>query len=326
MECRRDPQHAFKESRNPKIFRSFFGLKIIPNGRSWKKRSRQQIEPVISPRGREDFKSRYILGGILGSGSFGVVKSCVDRETGESFACKVFQKSLFRLPDEDNKIQHEINVMERVQSHGNVVRFCGAYEDQNSVYLVLENCKGGDLYAFLASRGGKGLEENLAARLFSQVLNGVMHCHNKGVVHRDLKLENVLLSDEGNEETSFAKIADFGAAVFLHSGETAGGDSGSLLYQAPEQVTGRKSGHAADVWSLGVILYALLIGGLPFVESTKARFVKRVKRGDFMKNLDAWEVLSDDAKVLVQKLLTPDPRKRPSLKTIRNDPWLLSHT
>jgi BR serine/threonine kinase len=193
----------------------------------------------------------YVLTRTLGYGATGKVKLAINEETGEEVAIKIISKSTFDTkPGLQPKIQREIALM-RLLDHPHILRLLDILESPRHLYIVVEYASNGELFNFLASH--RFLREDIALRFFRQLIYGLDYLHSLGICHRDLKPENILLDEHLN-----VKIADFGFARYLKS-DLAETSCGSPHYAAPEIVRGEKyDGRAADVWSCGVILFALL--------------------------------------------------------------------
>ncbi|CAI5515078.1 unnamed protein product [Closterium sp. Naga37s-1] len=207
-----------------------------------------------------DIRTRFHLGKQLGQGGTGVVTVCSDLQTGIPVAaCKSVPKSKLQRRDALEELQREVHANRRVRGHAHVVELRGLYEDAQAVHLVMDLCKGGDLYDFLIARSP--VAEPVAAEIARQVLLALAHCHAVGVMHRDIKPENILLlaPDDGSGRVH-VKLADFGLAVLLRPGQRAVGMYGSAIYMSPEVVCRRPYGHAVDLWGLGVIVYLALAG------------------------------------------------------------------
>ncbi|CAI5475339.1 unnamed protein product [Closterium sp. Yama58-4] len=276
---------------------------------------------------------------VLGSGQFGTVRRCTERLTGARFACKTISKDRLRSEAQQEEVRREVALMQRVggsgageageaqgMAHPGVVQLRGVFEDEQSVHLVMDLCEGGELFDEVVRRGR--LSERDAANVFAQVASAVAHCHARGVLHRDLKPENILLTRDPSAPLSTAplttKLADFGLAVSLQSGDRAMGVAGSPFYMAPEVLLGEYA-LEADVWSLGVILYILLCGAPPFWGPTDKDVFVEVLKGVVDFSGAEWVGVSEEAKRLVLSLLHRDPQRRPTAAQILSHPWILRH-
>ncbi|CAI7742365.1 unnamed protein product [Closterium sp. NIES-53] len=273
---------------------------------------------------------------VLGSGQFGTVRRCTERLTGARFACKTITKDRLRSEAEREEVRREVALMQRVGAsgageaqgvaHPGVVQLRGVFEDEQSVHLVMDLCEGGELFDEVVRRGR--LSEPDAANVFAQVASAVAHCHARGVLHRDLKPENILLTRDASAPLSTAplttKLADFGLAVPLQSGDRAMGVAGSPFYMAPEVLQGEYA-LEADVWSLGVILYILLCGAPPFWGPTDKDVFVEVLKGVVDFSGEEWAGVSEEAKRIVLCLLQRDPKRRPAAVQILSHAWILRH-
>jgi serine/threonine protein kinase len=178
--------------------------------------------------------------------------------------------------------------------------------------LVFEHCKGGDLLNYVQSVGR--LEETEVRRLCKCIALGLQACHSQGVAHRDLQLSTVLLS----EAQDAAKISSFSCSRLLNPGEKLTEPSRHMAYSAPEMLVEQGyNGFAADLWSLGVVLYTLLAGQLPFQACNATEFAKVILKGSFAMPIQA----SPEAQSLISRLLQPIPKHRISLETVLSHPW-----
>ncbi|KOH01310.1 protein kinase GIN4 [Saccharomyces eubayanus] len=269
------------------------------------------------------------LGETLGLGSTGKVQLARNKSTGQEAAVKVISKAVFNsgnvsgtsivgstTPDAlPYGIEREIIIM-KLLNHPNVLRLYDVWETNTDLYLVLEYAEKGELFNLLVERGP--LPENEAIRFFRQIIIGVSYCHALGIVHRDLKPENLLLDHKYN-----IKIADFGMAALETEGKLLETSCGSPHYAAPEIVSGIPyQGFASDVWSCGVILFALLTGRLPFDEedgNIRALLLK-VQKGEF--ELPSDDEISREAQDLISKILTVNPERRIKARDILKHPLL----
>ena len=193
---------------------------------------------------------------MLDKGNFAVIKLGVHRLTETKVAVKIVTK--LELDDDNlNKISREIDIMRRL-SHKNIIKLYQVMESDTFIYIITEFAANGEIFDWLVAN--KKMSEHQAAKTFSQIVNAVNYCHQHRVVHRDLKAENLLLDAEGN-----IKLADFGFSNYFQPGDPLSTWCGSPPYAAPELFEGRQyDGPKADIWSLGVILYVLVSGSLPF--------------------------------------------------------------
>jgi serine/threonine protein kinase len=258
----------------------------------------------------------FILGKSLGSGSTGKVKLGFHKDTGFKVAIKIMNKEvLSSRPSMRKKVEREIVVM-KVIDHPNVLKLHDVYETSKYLFLVTEYVEGGELFDYLINKGS--LEPMEALKFFQQLIRGLDHCHSQRICHRDLKPENLLLDSDKN-----IKIGDFGMAALMRRGALLGTSCGSPHYASPEVVTGKQySGMTADVWSCGVILYALLTGKLPFDDDDIRKLLGKVKSGVF--TMPAF--LPKDSQDLISKMLTVDPSKRITIQQIKEHPWFNSNS
>lgn len=256
----------------------------------------------------------YILGNTLGEGVTGRVKLAFDKDTGEQVAMKIISKAAISdKPDMAQKLDREIAVM-KVISHPHVLTMFDVYQTEEFLFLVLEYAPNGELFDYLVQRGP--LDSLLALKVFQQILEGVDYCHKHSICHRDLKPENLLLDADYN-----IKIGDFGMAAMRVDDCMFNTSCGSPHYASPEVVQGSPyDGMKADIWSCGVILFALVSGKLPFDDDNIRRLLAKVKAGLF--TMPAY--LHKDVQDLINRMLTVDPAERISIEEIKKHPWYTS--
>ncbi|KAG2592394.1 calcium-dependent protein kinase 2-like [Panicum virgatum] len=274
------------------------------------------IGPVLG-RPMEDVRSIYTIGKELGRGQFGVTSLCTHKATGERFACKTIAKRKLSTKEDVEDVRREVQIMYHLAGQPNIVELKGAYEDKQSVHLVMELCAGGELFDRIIAKGK--YTERAAAALLRTIVEIVHTCHSLGVIHRDLKPENFLLLSK--DENAPLKATDFGLSVFFKQGEVFKDIVGSAYYIAPE-VLKRNYGPEADIWSIGVILYILLCGVPPFWAESEHGIFNSILRGQVDFSSDPWPRISPGAKDLVKKMLTSDPKKRISAYDVLNHPWI----
>ncbi|XP_043690240.1 calcium-dependent protein kinase 2-like [Telopea speciosissima] len=265
----------------------------------------------------ESVKSYYTLGKELGRGQFGVTYLCTENSTGHTYACKSISKRKLVSKNDKEDIKREIQIMQHLSGQPNIVEFKGAFEDRQSVHVVMELCAGGELFDRIIAKGH--YSEKAAAHTFKSIVNVVHVCHFMGVMHRDLKPENFLLSSKG--EGAMLKATDFGLSVFIEEGRVYRDIVGSAYYVAPE-VLKRSYGKEIDIWSAGIILYILLSGVPPFWAETEKGIFDAILKGYIDFESDPWPSISSSGKDLIRKMLTQDPKKRITSAQILEHPWL----
>ncbi|KAL8593106.1 hypothetical protein ACOMHN_018032 [Nucella lapillus] len=254
----------------------------------------------------------YDLEETIGRGHFAVVKLARHVFTGEKVAVKVIDKTKLDEVSRSHLFQ-EVRCMKLVQ-HPNVVRLYEVIDTQTKLYLILELGDGGDMYDYIMRHTG-GLEEKLAKRYFRQIVEAISYCHKLHVVHRDLKPENVVFF----EKLGLVKLTDFGFSNMFAPGKKLETSCGSLAYSAPEILLGDSyDAPAVDVWSLGVILYMLVVGEPPFQEANDSETLTMIM--DCRYHIPP--SVSDKSRDLIGKMLQREPANRASLPHIMAHPWL----
>lgn len=225
-------------------------------------------------------------------------------------AVKIHNRQKIRAQQLEEKVKREIKIL-KMCMHPHIIRLYEVIETRTDVYVFIEYSSGGELFDYIVERGR--LSESEARRFFQQLLSGVEYCHANMIAHRDLKPENLLLDENCN-----VKIADFGLSNCMRDGWFLKTSCGSPNYAAPEVISGRLyAGPEVDIWSCGVILYALLCGTLPFDDESIPYLFKKIKGGIYI--LPSY--LSDSSKDLISSMLITDPMKRITVEQIRAHPW-----
>lgn len=266
------------------------------------------------------FPQRYKVLGMLGSGSFGKVYKVQHLATTQLRAVKAIQKQLSRKQNSEDLFFSEVEILRRLD-HPNILRIYEVLEDDKYYYVISELCEGGELFTYITKR--KRLDERLAACVMRQVLSAVAYCHDHNVVHRDLKPENLLLDTcTGNQqEEVHIKLIDFGTSCFYGDNQRLKKVLGTPFYIAPEVLQGSYN-EKCDIWSCGVILYILLCGFPPFSGTDDAAIMRKVSTGKYSFVHRNWRNVSSDAKSLITRMLSMDPKVRPSALHCLQDPWL----
>nr|CAD1844791.1 unnamed protein product [Ananas comosus var. bracteatus] len=278
--------------------------------------SSARIGPVLE-KPMVDVTTLYVLERELGRGQFGVTYLCTERSTGLKYACKSVSKKKLVSRSDVEDMRREVMIMQHLSGQPNIVEFKGAYEDPQSVHLVMELCTGGELFDRIIAKGT--YSERQAAAVGRDIVTVVHVCHFMGVMHRDLKPENFLLVSK--DEDAPLKAIDFGLSVFIDEGKPLRDVVGSAYYVAPE-VLKKNYGKEIDVWSAGVILYILLCGVPPFWAETEKGIFDAILQGNVDLSSSPWPSISASAKDLIRKMLTRDPKKRITAAQALEHPWL----
>nr|XP_055052379.1 serine/threonine-protein kinase SIK2 isoform X1 [Misgurnus anguillicaudatus] len=265
-------------------------------------------KPVLRAPVRVGF---YDIERTLGKGNFAVVKLARHRITKTEVAIKIIDKTQLDAVNLE-KIYREVQIM-KMLDHPHIIKLYQVMETKNMLYLVTEYAKNGEIFDYLAKHGR--LSEPEARRKFWQILSAVEYCHNRNIVHRDLKAENLLLDGHMN-----IKIADFGFGNFFQPGKPLATWCGSPPYAAPEVFEGQQyEGPQLDIWSMGVVLYVLVCGALPFDGPSLPVLRQRVLEGRFRIPY----FMTEDCEHLIRRMLVLDPCKRLSIGQIKEHKWMV---
>jgi 5'-AMP-activated protein kinase catalytic alpha subunit len=252
----------------------------------------------------------YVLGRDLGKGTFGEVMVGTHSLTGEKVAIKVLEKEKIVDVHDVERVAREIHIL-KVVRHPTIVQLYEIIETSKELYLIMEYARGGELFEYIVSR--KRVREKDACKFLHQIMSGVDYLHKLGICHRDLKPENLLMDDHNN-----IKIVDFGLSNTYKPGETLQTACGSPCYAAPEMVAGKKyDGLAADMWSCGVIIYAMVCGFLPFEDPKTNKLYQKILNAEYQ----IPDFVSDSCQDLIRKILCTEPTDRLDIEGIRAHPW-----
>ncbi|XP_029485388.1 serine/threonine-protein kinase BRSK1-like isoform X1 [Oncorhynchus nerka] len=254
----------------------------------------------------------YRLEKTLGKGQTGLVKLGVHCITGQKIAIKIVNRE--KLSESVlMKVEREIAILKLIE-HPHVLKLHDVYENNKYLYLVLEHVSGGELFDYLVKKGRLTPKE--ARKFFRQIISALDFCHSHSICHRDLKPENLLLDEKNN-----IRIADFGMASLQVGDSLLETSCGSPHYACPEVIRGEKyDGRRADVWSCGVILFALLVGALPFDHDNLRQLLEKVKSGVFHMP----HFIPPDCQALLKGMIEVDPDKRLTLEAIQKHTWYQS--
>ena len=272
---------------------------------------------VIEEKGNPSKK--YKPTKVLGSGSFGCVYEAKNTTFGNKVAMKVIKKDKENELDEQ-EIRNEINILKQL-SHPNIVKIYEFYISENHYYIITEFCKEGELFSYIKNK----YSERQLAVLFYQVFSGLWYLHENKILHRDIKLENIMIDGKEKdkstgEELFWAKIIDFGTAKLFEKNKKEKDVVGSSYYIAPE-VLKQNYNEKCDTWSVGVILYMTLVGRAPFDGKDDEEIIYKINSVDYNKNEPRLVKHSPEVRDLVSHLLDKNIEKRYSAKEALNHPW-----
>ena len=256
--------------------------------------------------------NEYSIKQIIGKGTFSIVKLGVDKITGEKVAIKILNKNKILNENDAERVDREINILKNV-NHINLIKINKIKEDSKNYYIIMEYCEIGELFNYIVKK--RRLDENESAYYYFQIINGLEYIHSKNIIHRDLKPENLLIFNN-----NILKIIDFGLSNFNKSNEFLSTPCGSPSYASPEMIEGKNyDGNLVDIWSTGIILFAMLCGYLPFEGQTNEILYKNI----LLCKVDYPKYLSDISIDLLKKILVPIPNNRITLQEIKNHPFYL---
>ncbi|KAM8795867.1 NUAK family SNF1-like kinase 2 [Eudromia elegans] len=258
---------------------------------------------------KHNLKHRYDFLETLGKGTYGKVKKARER-SGKLVAIKSIRKDKIKDEQDLVHIRREIEIMSSL-NHPHIIAVHEVFENSSKIVIVMEYASKGDLYDYISER--QRLSEQEARHFFRQVVSAVYYCHKNGIVHRDLKLENILLDANGN-----IKIADFGLSNVYQQDGLLQTYCGSPLYASPEIINGRPyKGPEVDSWSLGVLLYILVHGTMPFDGRDYKTLVKQITSGDYREPTKL-----SDACGLIRWMLMVNPARRATIEDIATHWWV----
>ena len=253
----------------------------------------------------------YTLQQKVGAGSFAEIYTAVHKKTNKTVAVKIITKSKFNEPKHFTRFNREVSFMKQID-HPLIAQLFQVIEDEKNSYLIMEFCEGDNLLQYINTDGK--LEENLARQYFIQLVSVVEYLHSeKNIIHRDLKAENVLLDRNYN-----IRLIDFGLSnSFTLDNQNLVTACGSPGYLPPEMIKGQTHTTAADIWSLGVLLYCMTVGRLPFDDHNVQNILSKI-----VNNQPFYpRTLSPDLKDLLMKMLNKDPEQRITLNDIKEHTW-----
>ncbi|CAI9738530.1 serine serine/threonine-protein kinase 33-like [Octopus vulgaris] len=279
--------------------------------------------PHLRLDSESSLENAYQIGEKIGQGSFGKVYKVTDKKTGERWAMKCISKQKSGSAP-TQLFEREVAILKRVR-HENIIMLKEVFETHDKVFLIMEYCSGGELGKQLSA--AVKFDEAIVKNVMTSLVSAISYLHKCGVVHRDLKLSNILLTIEPKIEDKayFIKVTDFGLSVVkegVRPENMLNSFCGTLNYMAPEIAENKNYSQQCDVWALGIITYQLLCGYTPFYANDEKELIKKIKIGKIVFNSPEWDNVSSEAKDFVKKLLHVDPSHRLTAFEASHHPWL----
>ncbi|XP_069079771.1 serine/threonine-protein kinase 33 isoform X3 [Pleurodeles waltl] len=301
------------------------GCRMIPPSQ----RTRSSSAEIKVPHTRMDDEAAiqqiYSFGKKLGQGSFGVVVEATHKETHLKWAIKKVNRekagsSAVKL------LEREVSIL-KIVKHEHIIHLEEVFETPKRMYLVMELCEGGELKEILQRK--KHLSESETRHIIHSLASAIAYLHKKDIVHRDLKLENILVKTRDNENDNEMmlniKVTDFGLAVQkggVGSENMLQSTCGTPIYMAPEVINAHDYSQQCDIWSIGVIMYMLLSGDPPFKGSSEEKLFENIKKGELHFVNAVWNAISSSAKDTLKLLMKVDPAYRITANELLDNPWI----
>lgn len=255
--------------------------------------------------------AKYKLISKIGTGSYSVVYQVMNKNTKQRFACKIVSREQLVSEQIFDRFEQEVRVMSTF-NHPNIVKIEDIIFSDKLIYLIMELCERGELFTLIADTGG--IYEPEMKKIARQVVEALVYLHSRNIAHRDLKPENILLDEHMN-----AKLADFGLCHAVSDKYLLRTPCGSPFYAPPEIIKNVPyDGKKCDMWSLGVVLFTMVTGNLPWSETNQYAILEQIVTADYIIPLS----VSPTLRKLIYSLMTPDPTLRPTAEEILQCEWL----
>ena len=275
------------------------------------------IKNIKEAIGYMKFSDYYELKEVIGKGKFGVVNLGIHKKTQQQVAVKIINKDSIKTTEDKELVRIEIGIL-KLCHHPNVVRLLDHLENEDYIFIVTEYIEGGTLGQYFKKRNFN-FSERQASSIMSQIANGVKYLHKYGIVHRDLKPDNIMITQQN--DFGIIKIMDFGLSKIVSTQEKMVDGYGTLSYVAPEVLLRTPYNKEVDIWSMGVILYYMLCGHLPFKGNKEVVIAEKIVNDDLEFDEDEWEVRSKKVRELINSCLKKEPEERITIDDFLNHPW-----
>ena len=307
------------EDKNFYIFEIFFNNKsktrkyYTPN----KDISNNFVKKIKEAIGYMKFTDYYDLKEVIGKGKFGVVNLGIHKKTQQQVAVKIINKDSIKTVEDKELVRIEIGIL-KLCHHPNVVRLLDHLENEDYIFIVMEYIEGGTLGQYFKKKNFN-FSERQASSIMSQIASAVKYLHRYGIVHRDLKPDNIMITQQN--DFGVIKIMDFGLSKIVSTQEKMVDGYGTLSYVAPEVLLRTPYNKEVDIWSMGVILYYMLCGHLPFKGNKEVAIAEKIVNDDLEFDDEEWEVRSKKVRELITSCLKKEPEERITIDEFINHPW-----
>ena len=275
------------------------------------------VKKIKEAIGYMKFGDYYELKEVIGKGKFGVVNLGIHRKTQQQVAVKIINKDSIKTLEDKELVRIEIGIL-KLCHHPNVVRLLDHLENEDYIFIVMEYIEGGTLGQYLKKKNFN-FSERQASSIMSQIASGVKYLHRYGIVHRDLKPDNIMITQQN--DFGVIKIMDFGLSKIVSTQEKMVDGYGTLSYVAPEVLLRTPYNKEVDIWSMGVILYYMLCGHLPFKGNKEVIIAEKIVNDDLEFDDDEWEIRSKKVRELIASCLKKEPEERITIDEFLNHPW-----
>ena len=278
---------------------------------------KEYVENIKKAIGYVKFSDLYEMKEVIGKGKFGVVNLGIHKKTGQQVAIKILNKDNIKTLEDKELVRIEIGIL-KLCHHPNIVRLLDHLENNDFIYIVTEYIEGGTLGQYFKKKKFN-FSERQATNIMSQIANGVKYLHQYGIVHRDLKPDNIMITQQN--EYGVIKIMDFGLSKIVSPNERMVDGYGTLSYVAPEVLTRTPYNKEVDIWSLGIILFYMLTGKLPFRGRKEQEVAQKIVYDPLEFDEDDWETRSQKVQDLIKCCLEKNAEDRITIDAFINHPW-----